>query len=154
MRPGPKRIVNGKHLSPQRTAQILAGLCAGHSINQVAKATGANWFTVRSVQFNHSKTVEDKKRLLADRSENAAADALDILHHKLLRDGHSLRTAELVPVYGVLIDKAALLRQDPTSPIQVQHQHIHAHIREHLPLNEILARLPKSRNEQNPHALE
>jgi hypothetical protein len=122
----PKRRT-GRKLSPAKTAQILELLCAGLGINQIAKRTHSQWLTVRAVQFANATKVEERKRLLAERSEHAAADALDLLHDKLNREGHSLRTTELVPVYGVLIDKAQMLRADPSIHINVDHRHAHIH---------------------------
>jgi hypothetical protein len=137
----PKRYT-GKNLSPAKSAQILGLLCSGLGVNQVAKRTNTQWLTVRAVQWANIDKVEERKRILAERSEHAAADALDILHDKLKRDGHKLRTAELVPAYGVLIDKSIALRADPTIHIEHSHQHIHAHISD-ASYQQLLSKLPR-----------
>lgn len=139
------RVANGKSLSALQSAKILELLCAGHNIDQVAKATGSHWHTVRAVQWNNAATVEEHKRLLADRATLAAVDALDVLHEKVRTNGHQMRPAELVPIFGVCVDKALALRG--LDPIQVQHshQHIHAHISE-ASYQDILAKLPSANN--------
>jgi hypothetical protein len=138
----PPRKRNGKHTSPQKTAKILELLCAGHSINQVARLTHSQWLTVRAVQWANQATVEERKRILAERSEHAAADALDLLHGKLRSQGDKLQPNALVPIFGVLIDKSIALRADPTIHVEHSHQHIHAHISD-ASYQELLAKLPR-----------
>ena len=138
-----KKRYTGERLSPQREAKMLELLCAGKSCGQVADFLGANWLTVRAVQWKHSSSIEQHKRLLAERSEDAASDALDLLHSKLIASGNKLTPSQLVPVYGVLVDKSLALRADPTIQVQHQHQHIHAHINE-CSFQELLDNLPSN----------
>jgi len=138
----PPRKHTGGHISPQKKARILALLCAGHSINQVARETHSQWLTVRAVQWANQTTVEERKRILAERSENAAADALDLLHNKIRTEAKKIQTNALVPIFGVLIDKSLALRADPTIHIEHSHQHIHAHITERT-YSELMANLPR-----------
>ena len=144
-----KRNRTGQRLSPQKEAQILSLLCAGKLLNEVATLTNSHWLTVRAVQWKHASSVDERKRILAERSENAAVDAIDMLHGKLLEHGQKLNTSALVPIFGVCVDKAIALRADPTIQIQHQHAHIHAHINE-CSFQELLANLPSQSDQPIP----
>lgn len=137
----PSGVTNGKLLSPIKRAKVIELLCAGESINQVSKATGVHWLTVRAVQWANAAKVEERKQILAERSEHAAADALDLLHAKLIKSGPSIPPSALVPIFGVLVDKALALRADPTIQVSHSHQHIHAHISP-ASYSDLLSRLP------------
>ena len=148
-----KKRYTGQRLTPEKESKILALLCAGKCTNEVARLTSSKWLTVSAVQWKHAETVDERKRILAHRSENAAVDALDLLHSKLVQSGNKLTPSQLVPVYGVLVDKSLALRADPTIQVQHQHAHIHAHINE-CSFQELLDNLPSQSDQQVPTVID
>jgi hypothetical protein len=120
----------GAQVPPKRVNQIVAMLCAGESVNRIHKATGAHEFTIRAIQFKHASKIEEQKRIVADSALEGASESLAKLRHKI--NCEDLPANTLVPVFGVLIDKAIALRSDGIQHIQINadHRHIHAHVTE------------------------
>jgi len=147
-----RHLYSGQHVSPKRKAQIIAMLCAGESINEIHRQTRAHEFTIRAIEFNHSRLVEERKKILADSALEGASESLTVLRSQI---SERLSPQQLVPIFGVLVDKAIALRSDPTIHVEHSHQHIHAHITESS-YHDLLAKLraKKSGNQASPQALQ
>jgi len=117
---------NGTQVPPHRAATIIAMLCNGASANEIHKATGAHEYTIRALQFANASKIEEQKKIVADGALEAAQEGLTELRSHLGKG--TLSPQQLVPIFGVCIDKAIALRADPTIHIEHSHQHLHAHI--------------------------
>jgi hypothetical protein len=145
----PKRH-NAKLCSLAIRERIVNALANGDSQAAIARALRVSRNTVNAVAEQEWSKVEQRKARIAAQSERNATRAAELIAEKLERGDVPLNV--LVPVYGVSVDKALALRGDPQLLIAFDqpHQHIHAHIRDDLPLSEILARLPKRNPPQLP----
>jgi len=147
--PKPKRH-NAKFCPLAIRERIVNALAAGDSQRAIARHLRVSPNTVRAVAEEEWRQVDTRKDRIAAQSERNATRAAELIAQKLEREDVPLNV--LVPVYGVSVDKALALRGDPQLRIAFDqpHQHIHAHIRDDLPLSEILARLPKRNPPQLP----
>jgi len=132
--------------------RIINALANGDSQRAIARHLKVSPLTVRAIAEQEWEQVEARKGRIAAQAERLATKALDLLNQKLDSDGDKITVNQLVPIAGVAVDKLLALRSDGQLRIAFdqQHQHIHAHIRDDLPLSEILARLPKRNPPQLP----
>jgi len=130
--------------------RIVNGLANGDSQAAIARALQVSRNTVNAVAEQEWSKVEQRKARIAAQSERNATRAAELMAEKL--EGGDVPLNVLVPVYGVSVDKSLALRGGDQLRIAFDHshQHIHAHIREDVPLSEILARRPKRNPPQLP----
>jgi hypothetical protein len=147
----PKRH-NAKLCSLAIRERIVNALANGDSQRAIARHLKVSPLTVRAIAEQEWEQVEARKGRIAAQAERLATKALDLLNQKLDKDGEKITVNQLVPIAGVAVDKLLALRSDGQLRIAFDqpHQHIHAHIRDDLPLSEILARLPKRNPPQLP----
>src|SRR5215471_1772356 len=141
----------GSKIAPKRKAQIIALLGAGETVTEIARRTRACRNVIMAIRNANYNEIQHRKELLAAKAERAAFDAVEQIQDRL--DEGKLSPQQLVPVFGVLVDKALALRGDPQLRIAFDqpHQHIHAHITP-TSYQELLARLPHRNHapEDNP----
>jgi hypothetical protein len=132
----------GSKIAPKRKAQIIALLGAGETVTEIARRTRACRNVIIAIRNANYNEIQQRKDLLAAKAERAAFDAVEQIQDRL--DEGKLSPQQLVPVFGVLVDKALALRGDAQFRIALDHahQHIHAHITEQT-MDEILAHLPR-----------
>jgi len=114
-------------------------LAGGNSPHDVTKKTGAHHYTIANLAFQHATTIETRKQILADAALDGANDACAELRSHIGQG--KLAPNQLVPIFGVLVDKAIALRADPTIHVEHEHKHIHAHISDST-FSDLLAKLP------------
>ena len=132
----------GSKIAPKRKAQIIALLGAGETVTEIARRTRACGNVIMAIRNANYNEIQQRKELLAAKAERAAFDAVEQIQDHL--DKGKLSPQQLVPVFGVLVDKSLALRGDAQLRIAFDqpHQHIHAHISEHS-YHDLLARLPR-----------
>jgi len=132
----------GSKIAPKRKAQIIALLGAGETVTEIARRTRACRNVIMAIRNANYNEIQQRKELLAAKAERAAFDAVEQIQDHL--DKGKLSPQQLVPVFGVLVDKSLALRGDAQLRIAFDqpHQHIHAHISEHS-YHDLLARLPR-----------
>jgi hypothetical protein len=139
----------GSKIAPKRKAQIIALLGAGETVTEIARRTRACRNVIMAIRNANYNEIQQRKELLAAKAERAAFDAVEQIQDHL--DGGKLSPQQLVPIFGVLVDKSLALRGDPQLRIAFDqpHQHIHAHITKQS-WEEILAHLPRRDPPQLP----
>jgi hypothetical protein len=142
--PKPKRH-NAKLCSLAIRERIVNALANGDSQRAIAHHLRVSPMTVRAIADQEWAQVSARKDRIAAQAERLATKALDLLNHKLDKDGEKITVNQLVPIAGVAVDKLLALRSDGQLRIAFDqpHQHIHAHITQDMSLNDILARLPR-----------
>src|SRR6516225_6986146 len=125
--------------------RIVNALANGDSQRAIARHLKVSPLTVRAIADQEWAQVSARKDRIAAQAERLATKALDLLNHKLDKDGEKITVNQLVPIAGVAVDKLLALRSDGQLRIAFDqpHQHIHAHITQDMSLNDILARLPR-----------
>ena len=133
---------SGSKIAPKRKAQIIALLGTGETVTDIARRTRACRNVIMAIRNANYNEIQQRKELLAAKAERAAFDAVEQIQDHL--DKGKLSPQQLVPVFGVLVDKSLALRGDAQLRIAFDqpHQHIHAHISEHS-YHDLLARLPR-----------
>ena len=144
----------GSKIAPKRKAQIIALLGAGETVTEIARRTRACRNVIMAIRNANYNEIQQRKELLAAKAERVAFDAVEQIQDRL--DQGKLSPQQLVPIFGVLVDKALALRGDPQLRIAFDqpHKHIHAHITEasfeeilaHLPSRDDPPQLPQQRN--------
>jgi len=115
----------GSKIAPKRKAQIIALLGAGETVTEIARRTRACRNVIMAIRNANYNEIQQRKELLAAKAERAAFDAVEQIQDHL--DEGKLSPQQLVPVFGVLVDKALALRGDaPSLPPQfIAHHHVH-----------------------------
>jgi hypothetical protein len=144
----------GSKIAPKRKAQIIALLGAGETVTEIARRTRACRNVIIAIRNANYNEIQHRKELLAAKAERAAFDAVEQIQDHL--DKGKLSPQQLVPVFGVLVDKALALRGDSQLRIAFDqpHQHIHAHITEESWTDILNRARSKSLPQQGNHALE
>ena len=150
--PKPKRH-NAKRCPLVIREHIVNALAAGDSQRAIARHLQVSPNTVRAVAEEEWRQVDARKARIAAQAERAATKAFDLLNQKLDSDGDKITVNQLVPIAGVSVDKLLALRGDSQLRIAFDHahSHIHAHIRDDVPLSQIIASLPRRNLPQLPH---
>jgi len=101
--------------------------------------------TVRAVERREAESISARKQELAASAARVAQASIEQLEDDVAAG--KIKGAQLVPVFGVCVDKLQALSGDPALRIALDHshQHIHAHLTA-MPFDQILARL----SQKNP----
>jgi len=131
--------------------RIVSALAYGDSHRAIARSLRVSPNTVTAVAEQEWTRVDARKDRIAAQSERNATRAAELIAEKL--EDHDVPLNVLVPVFGVSVDKALALRGDGQLRIAFDHahSHIHAHIRDDLPLKDLIANLPRRTLPQLPH---
>jgi len=106
--------------------QIVNALASGDSKRAIARSLRVSNNTVTAIAEQEWQQVEARKAIIAAQAERIANLAADRLNAKLESDD-DIPVSALVPVFGVAVDKLAILRGEPSLTIQHQHSHTHHH---------------------------
>jgi len=98
--------------------------------------------SVRAVERREAESISARKQELAASAARVAQASIEQLEDDVAAG--KIKGAQLVPVFGVCVDKLQALSGDPALRIAVDHAHahIHAHINEHS-YTDLLSRLPR-----------
>jgi hypothetical protein len=92
-------------------------------VARIARQVGVDRATATAIIQRESRTIQQRKQELLDQSLRIARRAANQIEAKI---NDKARLAELVPVYGVAVDKVNLLSAaDPLAGVQ---QHLHLHL--------------------------
>jgi hypothetical protein len=117
----PKR--HNAKLCPFATRQqIVNALANGDSKRAISRALRVSNNTVTAVAEQQWQQVEARKARIAAQAERSATLAADRINAKL-ESSDDIPLASLVPVFGVAVDKLAVLRGDHS--LTIRHEHTH-----------------------------
>ncbi len=118
----PKRH-NAKLCPFAKRQQIANALANGDSKRAIARALRVSNNTVTAIAEQEWQRVEARKAILANQAERNALMAGEQISQALQQG--KVPIGSLVPVYGVSLDKAVLLRGEPS--LTIHHEHTHSH---------------------------
>jgi hypothetical protein len=141
------RATGNQIKEPQRT-KIVESLAAGISTRTIAKRYKIGLATIGAIRQAEWNRVESRKSVLAAQAEHGATLAADLINAKLEQSNvNDIPLNNLVPIYGVYVDKLTLLRGDPS--LTIRHEHTHSHQVELInTLNAAIDRAEKRANAQ------
>ena len=136
----PTGVHTAKNVSTPKRQAIVTALAHGEARWSIARRLHTSEHIVQIILAQEWQQVSHRKELLAAQAEQNALVAGNQIAKALAE--HKYTPSALVPVYGVSLDKAALLRADPTIHVEHSHQHIHAHISD-ASYQQLLSKLPR-----------
>ena len=124
---------------------VMRLLSEGTSARKICRACHVTRETVRAVERREAESISARKQELAASAARVAQASIEQLEDDVAAG--KIKGAQLVPVFGVCVDKLQALSGDPALRIALDHshQHIHAHLTA-MPFDQILARL----SQKNP----
>jgi hypothetical protein len=119
----PAGIHNGALTQGATRARIVEAISQGENISSICLRERMSPQTVRAIREAEWCKVEQRKSILAAQSERIATQAADRISQELASN-RKIPVSQLVPIYGVAVDKVNLLRATD-SPVS---QHLHLHL--------------------------
>ena len=134
---------------PRVYLQVMRLLSEGISARKICGACHVTRETVRAVERREAQSISARKQELATSAARVAQAAIEQIEDDLAAG--KIKGVQLVPVFGVAVDKLQSLSCGDALAflVQPQHQHIHAHISEDS-YAELLASLRKRRSQVQP----
>jgi hypothetical protein len=132
----PKGSYTGERIPGAKYRAIVDLAAQGRQIDRIAREAGVTWRTAKAVVERESRQITERKQELLEQSLRIARRAANEIEAKI---NDKARLSELVPVYGVAVDKIAALSSDTLTQSQ---QHLHWHLESHdvaREFNELLA---------------
>jgi hypothetical protein len=126
----------GERISGAKYRTIVDLAAQGRQIDRIAREAGVTWRTAKAVVERESRQIAERKQELLEQSLRIARRAANQIEAKI---NDKARLSQLVPVYGVAVDKIAALSSDTLTQSQ---QHLHWHLESHdvaREFNELLA---------------
>jgi hypothetical protein len=135
----------GERLARERPhiyREVMRLLSEGTSARKICRACHVTRETVRAVERREAESISARKQELAVIAARVAQASIERIEDDLAAG--KIKGAQLVPVFGVCVDKLQTLSGDPALRIALDHahQHIHAHISE-CSYQDLLAHLPR-----------
>jgi hypothetical protein len=137
---------------PRIYREVMRLLSEGTSARKICRTCHVTRETVRAVERREAESISARKQELAVIAARVAQASIEQIEDDVAAG--KIKGAQLVPVFGVCVDKLQALSGDHALRIAFdhQHQHIHAHIRDDRPLSEIISLLPSNQPlPQLPH---
>jgi hypothetical protein len=137
-----KAKYTGERLARERPRvyrQIIELVAQGTSLNRIARQCAVSRHTIRAVREHEAVTVSQRKQEILRAAARVASASIERIEDELAAG--KIKGTQLVPVFGVSVDKMAALANDPMQ-VQVTHTHTHdlgADL--HRRLDELAARL-------------
>jgi hypothetical protein len=124
---------------------VMRLLSEATSARKICRSCHVTRETVRAVERREAESISARKQELAVIAARVAQASIEQIEDDLAAG--RIKGAQLVPVFGVCVDKLQALSGDPALRIAFDHshEHIHAHITEQS-MEEIMWHLP-SRND-------
>ena len=117
----PKGQYTGERISGAKYRAIVDLAAQGRKIDRIAREAKVTWRTAKAVVERETRQITERKQELLDQSLRIARRAANKIEEKL--DGAPLN--QLIPAFGVAIDKVAALSADPLTQANQQHLHLH-----------------------------
>jgi hypothetical protein len=147
-------LCTGKNISAKKRAQIVAAFGRGANVTDAAAHAKCSRNLARVVRDQHFTEITQQKELLAHQCHREASEALDQISSHLRKK--NLSANQLVPIFGVLVDKSLALRGDqPYTPqhFEVAHHHLHEFVEKnirHVDAKVVLDSLPSGADAPKP----
>ena len=119
--PKPKPKYTGERIAGRKYRAIVDLAAQGRKIDRIARKAKVTWRTAKAVVERESRQIAERKQELLDQSLRIARRAANEIEEKL--DGAPLN--QLIPAFGVAVDKVASLSADPLTQANQQHFHLH-----------------------------
>ena len=120
----PKGKYTGERIPGFKYQLIVEAAGREEPVARIARQVGVDRATATAIIQRECRTIQQRKQELLDQSLRIARRAANQIEAKI---NDKARLSELVPVYGVAVDKIAALSQDPLSATQ---QHLHLHLQQ------------------------
>src|SRR5258707_14898225 len=114
----------GERLASERPKvyrQIIELVAQCVSLNRIARQCAVSRRTIRAVREHEAVPIAQRKQEILGTAVRVASASIDRIEDELAAG--KIKGTQLVPVFGVSVDKLALLSADPQQ-IQVTHTHI------------------------------
>ena len=111
----------GERIPGAKYRAIVDLAAQGRKIDRIAREAKVTWRTAKAVVERETRQIAQRKQELLDQSLRIARRAANKIEEKL--DGAPLN--QLIPAFGVAIDKVAALSADPLTQANQQHLHLH-----------------------------
>jgi hypothetical protein len=137
---------------PRIYREVMRLLSEGTSARKICRTCHVTRETARAVERREAESINARKQELAASAARGAQASIEQIEDDVAAG--KIKGAQLVPVFGVCVDKLQALSGDPALRITLDHahQHIHAHITE-ASYDDLLAHLPKRNHApEDPHA--
>jgi hypothetical protein len=119
----PAGVSNGNGVKEPRRTQAVELIARGQSIRQIQAALNISPSTIIALKSAEFERVESRKSILCAQAAQIATAAADQLQDAL--EQRKLAVGSLPTVFGIAVDKVAVLSPDPTAGLQ---QHLHLHL--------------------------
>jgi hypothetical protein len=115
---------------PRVYRDVMRLLSEGISARKICRACHVTRETVRAVERREAESISARKQELAVSAARVAQASIEQIEDEVAAG--RIKGAQLVPVFGVCVDKLQALSGDSAFRIALDHthQHIHAHITE------------------------
>ena len=133
---------------------VMRLLSEGTSARRICRTCHVTRETVRAVERREAESISARKQELAASAARVAQASIEQLEDDVAAG--KIKGAQLVPVFGVCVDKLQALSGDPALRIALDHshQHIHARITEESWTDILNRARSKSLPQQGNHAPE
>jgi hypothetical protein len=118
--PKPKGKYTGERISGAKYRAIVDLAAQGRQIDRIAREAGVTWRTAKAVVERESRQIATRKQELLEQSIRIARRAANRIEDNI----EKLPVGQLIPAYGVAVDKIAVLA-DPLTQTSQEHLHLH-----------------------------
>lgn len=117
----PKGQYTGERIPGAKYRAIVDLAPQGRQIDRIAREAGVTWRTAKAVVKRESRQIAARKQELLEQSLRIARRAANRIEDNI----DKLPVGQLIPAYGVAVDKIAALSSDPLTQTQ---QNLHLHL--------------------------
>lgn len=111
----------GERIDGSKKRKVINLAANGATTNKIATTVNLDWSTVAAIEAFESKTIQERKTILAEQSATIAT----LAGERLKREVSTMPIGSLIPAFGVSIDKLCAITQEPQSQLN---NHIHVHL--------------------------
>src|SRR4030095_3497449 len=112
----PAGVSNGNGIKEPRRTQVIELIARAQSLRQIAAALHISPETIIALKSAEFERVESRKSILCAQAAQIATAAADQLQDAL--EQRKLAVGSLPTVFGIAVDKVAVLSPDPTAGLQ------------------------------------
>ena len=117
----PKGQYTGERIPGSKYRAIVDLAAQGRQIDRIAREAGVTWRTAKAVVKRESRQIAERKQELLEQSLRIARRAANRIEDNI----DKLPVGQLIPAYGVAVDKIAVLSSDSLAQTQ---QNLHVHL--------------------------
>jgi hypothetical protein len=116
----PKGKYTGERISGAKYRAIVDLAAQGRQIDRIAREAKVTWRTAKAVVERESRQIAERKQELLEQSLRIARRAANRIEDNI----EKLPVGQLIPAFGVAVDKIAVLT-DPLTQTSQQHLHLY-----------------------------